>query len=345
MKRLIAAAIVTFTIGVASSGCGQSSVPPAASATAPVATPLPELPSPRSAAPSASAEGLSGAPPAAIDARIAVGMEPAHLALAAGALWVTNGDQTVTRVDPASGTVTGTTPLPGIPGGVAGDDDGIWVAINRPADGKAPAVVRLDPATGAIDGTWDLGEAPRGVALGDGAAWVSSGLANVVTRIDLATERTDTIAVDGGPAGIQVIDGQVWVATRDGTAAQRIDPEERAVAESVELGAANVWLAGTDDAIWVAGWQSPNVFRIDAVTHEVTTVDVGAAVYPGLALLGGSPWIPAGRELIRLDHVTAQPTAHIDLGSLAGDVEPADDGGLWVLLPRTGELVHVQPPG
>ena len=121
MKHLIAAAIVTFAIGVASSGCGQSSVPAAASATAPVATSLPELPSPRSAAPSASAAGSSGAPPAAIDARIAVGMEPAHLALAAGALWITNGDQTVTRVDPASGTVTGTTVLPGIPGGVAGE--------------------------------------------------------------------------------------------------------------------------------------------------------------------------------------------------------------------------------
>lgn len=344
MNDTLAAAIVAVALVLGVAGCGVASAPSAPPvAAAPAPTPLPELPSPRSAAPSAA--GSSSAPPAAIDLRIAVGVEPTHLALAAGAIWVSSGDQFVSRVDPAAGTVTARTPLPGIPAGIAGDDDGIWVAINRPAAGKPPAVVRLDPATGTISKAWPLGEAPRGVAIGDGAVWVSSGVASVVTRIDLATSDVETIAVDGGPAGMRVIDGQVWVATRNGTAAQRIDPATRAVAETVELGAPTVWLSGSDQAVWVAGWQSSEVYRIDAATREVITVDVGAPVYPGVALIEGAPWFPAGRELVRLDPITAQPAAQIDLGSLAGDVEPADDGGLWVLLPGGGELVHVQPPG
>ncbi len=345
MTFSIRAALVAAVLVVGLSGCGAASLPPAASeAVAAAPTPPAELPSPRSAAPVPSPARPSDAIPATIDARIPVGAEPAHLAIAADAVWVANGDGSVSRVDPGSATVTATTALPGMPAGIAGDDEGIWVAINRPDPGEPPALIRLDPATGAITKAWPLGEGPRGVAIEDGAVWVSSGLANAVTRVDVATGETQTIAVDGGPAGIRVVDGQVWVATRNGTAATRIDPETRSVAETVELGAATVWLAGTAGAIWLAGWQSPEVYRVDADTREVTTTDVGAVVYPGVATLNDAPWIPAGQGLIRLDPTTAEPTAQLDLASLAGDVEPAEDGGLWVLLPRAGELLHVQPP-
>jgi hypothetical protein len=76
----------------------------------------------------------------------------------------------------------------------------------------------------------------------------------------------------------------------------------------------------------------------------VTPIDVGAPVYPGMGLLDGAAWVPAGSEIVRVDPATATVSTRIDLGASVGDIEPTAEGdGLWVLLPHAGELVLVQP--
>jgi len=322
-------------------GCGSAapSVAPGVVEGTATAQPSSGLPAPRSAAPSSSQAAESSL----VQARFRVGSEPLHLAVADGAVWVSNADMTVSRLDVAKGSVV-TIPVPGFPGGITGDEDGIWVSMNRDAGG-APgrSVIRLDPATGAVLAESAVGEGPRGVAFAAGSAWVASGLGASVTRVT-PTGETTSIPVEGQPSGIRAIDGQVWVARRTETSLVRIDPRTGDIAGTVEVGERTVWLAGTSDTLWVAGWQVPTAFRIEVTSGEVTPIDVGAPVYPGMGLLDGAAWVPAGSEIVRVDPATATVSTRIDLGASVGDIEPTAEGdGLWVLLPYTGELVLVQP--
>ncbi len=62
-----------------------------------------------------------------------VGVAPVSAAYGAGSVWVANsGDGTVSRIDPASCHVVSTIRISdgGVPAGIAGDDNGIWVTVD-----------------------------------------------------------------------------------------------------------------------------------------------------------------------------------------------------------------------
>lgn len=338
--------LASVAVACLSACAGAVPVPASSDPTLPAVESMPTptvviaLPSPRSPRPLPS----DPEPDPRILARLPVGPGPVHLAIGVDAIWVANGDTTVTRIDPTTGnglTIT----VPGLPGGVAADATGAWVAINRLVDGTAGTmVVQLHPATGAIVREVVVPEGPRGVALGGGAVWVASGLPNVVSRIDPDSgEIVATIPVEGGPAGVRIVGDDVWVASRSGPQISRIDPGTNAVAERVELGGPNVWLAGSDTTLWVASWQAALVYRVDRSTGKVLVAELDGPVYPGMTIVDGAPWVPSGTKLVRLDPATAAATEEIDFDFGVGDVEATEDGQLWVLVPGASELLRVQP--
>src|SRR5262249_48489185 len=107
---------------------------------------------------------------------ITVGLRPNGVVIGDGAVWVTNmGDDTVSRIDPGSGSAksvaVGRAPL-----GIAYGAGSVWVA-NRD-DGT---VSRLGPTTGKVVATIHVGNSPRRIAVGAGKVWVTVQAAPLAT--------------------------------------------------------------------------------------------------------------------------------------------------------------------
>ncbi len=145
-----------------------------------------------------------------LKARIDVGNKPAGVAVADGAVWVTDDiENNIRRLTPVgAGTVTDTIPLGNGSGPVAAGEGAIWVVNSRD-----DTVSRIDPTTRAVEALIRVGRLPSGIAVGAGAVWVANSLAGTVSRIDPATNRvTTTIDVGGAPHSVAVADGRVWVS-------------------------------------------------------------------------------------------------------------------------------------
>jgi len=107
---------------------------------------------------------------------------PTAVAVGEGAIWVAArpafrccppeavGTGTLTRIDPATGSVEATIPIGGQPTGVAVGEGAIWIA-----DPGRRSVVRVDPKTDRVVKRIRLGARPRGIAVGGGFVWVSAG--------------------------------------------------------------------------------------------------------------------------------------------------------------------------
>jgi peptide/nickel transport system substrate-binding protein len=76
-------------------------------------------------------------------------------------------DGTVTRIDPATGSVTATERVGDEPVALAAATDAVWVATAR--DG---AVARLDPETAQVDEVYAVGNEPRSLTGTDDGVWV-----------------------------------------------------------------------------------------------------------------------------------------------------------------------------
>jgi YVTN family beta-propeller protein len=116
-----------------------------------------------------------------------------ELAAGEGALWVANrGDDTLVRVDPATGRVAARILLPKTteqrPHQVAVGDGAVWVT-SAARRGAANLLWRVDPASNQVTGTLDLGPTaaggiPNSVAAGDGAVWVGGITKGFIARLE-----------------------------------------------------------------------------------------------------------------------------------------------------------------
>jgi YVTN family beta-propeller protein len=133
-----------------------------------------------------------------------------------GAIWIADASQTLARVSPRGGRVTGSTQLGVIPVAVKFGYGAVWVGLpdpNRPT----LALWRVDPNTVRVTQTIPLGAANSylgtlDVALGAGSVWVTNYEEGTLVRVD--PNSLDVIAkikIGGHPYGITVGAGRVWV--------------------------------------------------------------------------------------------------------------------------------------
>jgi DNA-binding beta-propeller fold protein YncE len=177
------------------------------------------------------------------------------LAVAAGAVWVTNGSSRLTRVEAASGAVR-RLPAGAALHAVAAGAGAVWALSST-----ASAVLRVDPASGAITDRIPIARPgaespfPIGIAAGTRSVWVLNANTATLTQIDARTRGVVTtvpIGVDRVPTDVAAAGETVWVANGDGSAS-RVDTgaaEARTVwvGESLERVAAapgRVWLTTT----------------------------------------------------------------------------------------------------
>ena len=292
--------------------------------------------------------GLVAVPPnslAAIDpktndvvAAVPVGIRPASVLFAHGALWVANlDDDTVLRIDPTTKRVIKTIATGTAPGGLVGTRDAVW-AIG--ADG---VVLRIDPEVNdvvaripTVEAGSLLGGSVAGasVAATRTAVWaVSGGHFSVpqVFRINPATNQARPfVATGNAPTAVAVGFGDLWVTDSFENTVTRVDPTGVVVAP-IPVGHGATAVAVGKDAVWVADSLDDAVVRIDPETNSVVeTIPVGRSP-SSIAVEAGAVWVGNrhGGTVSRIDPEKNEVVDTIPIASSpAGLVVAA--GSLWL---------------
>jgi len=177
----------------------------------------------------------------------------ASLAVGGGAVWLTNGSQSLMRIDADSGRVAELPAGRRLDGVVAGGG-GVWAISSRSA-----TVVRVDPSSGAVTDRVSIvarrgAEAPFPIAIAatSRAVWVLNGNTATVTEIDprtLGVVTTIPIGVDRVPTDITATGATAWVTNGDGSLARVDAGSDRA--REVQVGESLERVAAAGSTVWV----------------------------------------------------------------------------------------------
>ena len=217
---------------------------------------------------------------------------PVDMTALDGELWVAGPrDQSISRIDPATGSVTQQIPVttnrPYALGGVFGlirTASIVWAIgeLRWPeaGDGAAPSgspccgyldtseLVRVDLATQHSYGAHQV-DGALAIAQGDGSVWVVQSPREIPARAILVRRDPDTgVATgttvlpdpaggdpcDGCLAGLAVGTGSIWVAWREPGMVLRIDPKFSLITDRITVGGRIEDIAlGPDGSVWVVG--------------------------------------------------------------------------------------------
>ncbi len=258
---------------------------------------------------------------------------PAAVAAGAGAVWVgnsrpiggTNSMVSVSRVDPATMTITNTATLPNADQGGNGFSLGrarivigggaVWAVAS------GDTVARIDARSGHVVAT--VKASVGGLAAGPEGVWVLSD--DGIARIDPARNRLSArIRLPFGSAeDIAVGGGAVWVTDAPQGVLWRYDLGRSRTALTIPVGVGAFHVVYGAGAVWVGNFVSGTVSRVDPRTNGVTArMPIGAV--QSLAAGDGVVWAgtEGGTEAGTLPTPACSP---IDSGGRTPDVLIASD--------------------
>jgi serine/threonine protein kinase len=189
--------------------------------------------------------------------------------LGAGAVWVTQrtgpGPLTrkptvVTRIDTASGRVTGDSASVGRgPADVAVGQGAVWAA-----DEDAATVSRIDSVSGRLVGApVRVGSKISGIAAGREGVWVVDDDAAAAHQINVKSGGVlKTVELGGRPVDVAVGGGRVWVVDSAANQLVEIDPRRGRVQKRIAVGGGPTAVAVDGRAVWVANATDSSVSRI-----------------------------------------------------------------------------------
>ena len=283
-----------------------------------------------------------------VTAMIDVGRRPVAVVVGHDFVWVANaGDESVSKVDPATNEVVETYPVDGTPAGLEFAGGYVWVAIQ---DQARLMSIRADD--GAIDalalagGGTDIDMASGGVDL-----WVVSS-DTPLQRIDTADYKAilQDDVVDG-PVDVTVGHGKVWLlGPSDGL--ERLDQgtglSEGIISLDGPVSPADSDLVADDTGLWVSDGDARTIFRVDVQTG----VRTGEATFNGrFAKLAADPgervWVLVGNasdtgavKLISSASGAAE-SGEIELGGDPVDLRYGA-GALWVVGSSSDRLIRIE---
>jgi YVTN family beta-propeller protein len=234
---------------------------------------------------------------------IQVGRNPVRLAAGFGSIWVANQtEQTISRIDARTGRLLATIPTPSLRPNQLAVGAGSVWAI------AGYVLHRIHPATNkavAVKADWELVDG--GLAVAGGRVWLS-GVAysgpQPIVRVDPATNRKADTVPTGAEGGLAVGGGSVWQAGIATQTIYRLDPKSGRTLAQILIGVAAKHLTATDRSLWV-GSDSGRVTRIDLATNKVTGTFQVSGRAPAVAVGLRSVWIvdTAQAALLRVQPV------------------------------------------
>ncbi|MDP9341131.1 MAG: serine/threonine-protein kinase [Actinomycetota bacterium] len=260
---------------------------------------------------------------------VAVGQRPSGIAFGEGAVWAVNfDDQTVSRIDPRSGTEVARPGGVGAATGIATGEGAVWVAetfsdtvsvidpgLNK-VSGTVPVpgayavavgggsvwvtsdtedeVFRIDPQTEQQNGPpIGVGKRPNGIAADDSAVWVANSLSGTVARIDPTTANivAGKIAIPCQPDQVAIGAGAAWVTCGQANEVAKIDPSKNAVVLTQKVGGSPTGIAVTSDGVWVACSDAGQVWRLNPSDGRVVARIPVHGSPAGIAVVNGQIWV------------------------------------------------------
>jgi virginiamycin B lyase len=225
------------------------------------------------------------------------------LTYAAGAIWVTGGNNEVEELDPATRTVRATIRIQGGPSLLAAGYGRVWVTVH-----DRDLVVAIDPGSARVALKATIGSGANGIGVGEGAVWVSNysdgtvskidPTSGTTTQIDLSVIRTvsgSQLNLAGGPATVGIGFGSAWVSDVKNGVVYRIDPATDQVVATIPVGRPSSEyasdIAAADGSMWVASPESKTIVRINPATNSVSGRIHVPYTPNGLTVGDGSVWV------------------------------------------------------
>jgi YVTN family beta-propeller protein len=288
--------------------------------------------------------GSGGAKVTSVD----VGAPPLRIATAPDATWVVSeGDGTLSKLDPDSGDVEATYTLGAGIQGVAYGAGTVWVS-----DPALGAVKRVDPETGAVLAELEFGNEKTGpihpgpIVYGGHRVWVAGTKGEGISAYDLRDHsfrrdmapRTEALRLAIGAGGL-------WVSSNDTGFVQRIGFFTSRSGAPIRVGGGPAGLTVGGGRVWVANAASGRVTVIDSATQTVS----------GAIEVGDRPaGIDAGTDTVWVALAGESAVARISLSS--GEVEGSPVGvgpepgavavgesAVWVGNNGDGTVTRIEP--
>lgn len=207
----------------------------------------------------------------AVTARYSVGIYPIDIAYGAGSLWVpSQPEDTVSRIDPANGTLLATIAYAGKIWRADFGHGALWTAGQT-------GLARIDPASSTAETV--VGEPCHGVAIGETSIWATLPDANQVLKVDPGSGAVVArFSLTSSPTEISFYRGKLWVLQPDEAVITRLDPETGKVIATVNTGSQPRDVFAGTGGVWVA------------VASRVRQIDPVKAVILNVINVGGSPY-------------------------------------------------------
>ncbi len=171
---------------------------------------------------------------------------------------------------------------------------------------------------------------------------------NGIQLMDAASEqRVGSVALPGAPGGIASGGGSVWVSDAQAGTVVKVNPNTRAVVDTIPVGSGPAGIAFGDRAVWVALSGDGELARIDPTTGDVTRVSVGNGP-TGVAVSHGSVWVTNYIDDTVM-RVETRTTPYKVVSRVGVGVEPlavaADASGAWVANYGDGTVTRISTGG
>jgi YVTN family beta-propeller protein len=279
-----------------------------------------------------------------VAATIPVGAGPVDVLVNQDAVWVANAAQgTVSRIDPATNTVTQTIRVGRNPIRLAAGFGSIWVA-----NYDEQTISRIDARTGQLLATIPTPTQPATqLAVGAGSVWALAGY--LLLRINPVTNKAvfvdaDWELVDGG---LTVAGGRVWLSGGAYTGVQpivRVNPATNRKADTVPTDAEGALAVG-GGSVWQAGIVTQIIYRLDSRSgRTLAEIPIGV-VAKHLTAAEGSLWVgsDSGR-VTRIDMATNKVAGTFQVTGRAPAVA-VGLGAVWIVDTVRAALLRIQPSG
>jgi YVTN family beta-propeller protein len=289
--------------------------------------------------------GGSGGPK--VSAPVEVGAPPLRLATSPDATWVVSeGDGTLSRLDPESGAVEASYDLGSGIQGVAWGAGTVWVS--DPALGE---VLRIDPEDGSVlkrvEFSRHPGEIhPGPIVYGGHRIWVAGTQGEGISAYDVSDHSfRRNMLPRPGPLRLAIGAGSLWISSHDTGLVQRIGFVSSKAGNPIRVGGGPSGITVGGGRVWVANAGSGRVTEIDSATETVL----------GALEVGDRPsGVDAGTSTVWVALTGEDAVARISLASGEVDGSPVSTGSepgalavgetaVWVGDNGEGTVTRIEP--
>jgi serine/threonine protein kinase len=203
----------------------------------------------------------------------------ADIAVGQGAVWVlggldSSGFGNLDRIDPATNEVQ--KELTGVGGGtdrIVPTLGSVWVGSTE------GLLTRVDAGTNHPGKDFQIAGNIQDLTTGQGNLWALDSFDSLVLEIDPRTGKlVRRISVNGSPTALAVGFGSVWVLDQLSGTVAKLDPKTGHQDDLLRVGNGATDIATGFGAVWVTNQADDTISRIQSVSDDVQTIDVGGQV-------------------------------------------------------------------